>query len=1002
MLFRALAPLALVIVLAIAAQSARAVTTVSYMDFAVRIWQAEDGLPQNTVTAITQTRDGYLWVGTLAGLARFDGERFFTFDSSTNPRLPESRISTLFENRDGVLWIGHESGSITRFRNGVFEIVQQSTGNHGHVAALGADENGIVWALRSDGSFEPAENPPPQTEPTAGPALKRVRFARHPSGQIWFSVDGDARELRDDRVHRIDLGPVRVTDYVRALGAAADGGWWVVRDNHVRKWSAGRWTEDRGSWGDSEINGLIELHDGSLAFATLDDGVHVVRPDGSRLVFNNQSAQIQNWVRVVYEDREGTMWFGDGSGGLVAVRRSEFGVLNPPDNWQGRTVMPIAAGPDGSLWMGTEGAGLYRYLNGAWRHYGETEGLTNPYVWSITKNRRGEVWVGTWGGGVFRLVGDSFERVSKFDLTRNATLSMYFEDDIFLAGTNDGVFRARGGVTEWLLRDLPVGPVFVPDITRDSHGALWFALGGAGLAKVTAEGVTQFGPEQGLSPSGVQCLLPDGDALWIGTLEAGLARYKNGRFATIGPAQGFPSKVICHIADDGLGYLWISTHHGLVRANKAELNRCADGTSSSVLVQIYGREDGLPTLEFSGGLQAAGCRTADGHLWFSSGKGVVSVNPAAIRVNPLAPPVVIESMEVDRMPFAATKGAASREIQPGHQRVEFQYTALSLAASGKTLFKYQLVGLDQDWIDAGTKRNASYSHLPPGDYRFHVIACNNDRVWNTQGAWLAFTVRPYFWQTWWFRIAVVVAVLSAFGWATRAHARRRLQRRVAELEYERGLERERARIAQDIHDDIGSSLTRISMLSQSVRQDADAAYQAPAVLERVHDTAVEVTHALDEIVWAVDPQHDTLDSLVCYVARFAQDRLGEANIICRLDLPVNLPAWPLNSQVRHNLVLAFKEALNNILKHARASEVKISLNLGDRHFAVAIEDNGCGFNSEPAGDAGCDIPSGNGLANLRRRLTAVGGECEISALPGRGTRILFTVHLPNPPPQSSA
>ncbi len=978
-----------------------AVTSSSYGGYLIRIWQTEDGLPQNAVTAITQTRDGYIWLGTFAGLARFDGERFVTFDSGSTPRLPDGRISALFEDAAGTLWIGHDSGLVTRYRDGRFEQLPGEAGAHAKVAAIGSDENGTVWLLRTSGELDRAEKPAATPAKDPGDRAKLVRFARDPKGHIWFSVEGDASELRDGKIATVDLGPAHHTGYVRGICPAASGGWWVVRDGRIRRWSDGVWSDDRGEWNASEINASLELHDGTLAFAAMDDGVHLVRPDGSVVVFNHQSALIQNWGRVLFEDREGNLWIGAGSGGVAMVRRAEFNGLNSPDNWQGRTVLAVAPGKAGDLWVGTEGAGVYHYDQGQWKYYGSEEGFNNLFVWSVTIDDEGRVLAGTWGNGVYRLDGDRFVSAPEFAVGSAPVFALQHDVSAhtWWAATGNGLLQLREGKSNWFLHDEKPLPTFVVDMTRDERGVIWLALGDDGLGRLSGSELTRFDQHSGFLGNGVQCLLADGDALWIGTRESGLFRLKEGRFSAIGVAQGLPNKVICHIADDGRGYLWLSTHHGIFRVAKEELNRCADGKTPVVSGQAYDRNDGLPTLEFSGGLQAAGCRTNDGRLWFTSSKGLVSVDPAKMRINTLPPPVVIEALRVDGVPVAIEAGERTRDrlrLPPEQQRLEFEYTALSFAAPAKTFFKYRLEGLDAGWIDAGVKRTAFYSHLPAGDYRFHVIACNNDGVWNREGASLAFTVLPFYWQTWWFRGGVAILALSAVAWSVRHETRRRMQRRVEELEYERGIERERARIAQDIHDDIGSSLTRITMLSQSVRQGTDTSYRVAPVLGRIHDTALEVTHTLDEIVWALDPQHDTLDSLACYLARFAQERLGEAAVSCRLDLPMNLPAWPLGTQLRHNLLLAFKEALNNAIKHAHATEVQVALELGRDEFVITLRDNGLGF--DPARVSGINTDSsrvGNGLGNLRRRLAQIGGHCDIVSASGQGTCVAFTVRLPH-------
>ena len=975
---------------------ALAVTNSSYDGYSIRVWQTEDGLPQNTVTAITQTHEGYLWIGTLGGLARFDGERFQTFDSGSTPSLPDTRISALFEDREGTLWIGHDTGLVTCYRGGRFTVLPGKPGVRSKVAAISADENGTIWLLRTSGMMERALPEGLAVAPESS-GIKLVRFARNAAGRIWFSVDGGAQELNAGQFNPIDLGPAHFSGYVRGLCAAAGDAWWVVRDGRIRKRIGGVWTDDRGPWGASEINGSLELRDGSLAFATMDDGVHLVRPDGSVLVFNHQTATMQNWARVVFEDREGTLWIGAGAGGLSAIRRTEFTVLNPPDNWQGCTALVVAPGRNGALWIGTEGAGVYRYFQNQWKHYGEKEGFNNLFIWSVAADDKDQIWAGSWGGGLYRLEGDNFVHRPEFDVGASPTFALQFSEsgrELWL-GTGNGLLRSQATQHTWLLHNETPAEATVLAITPDDRGVTWLALGDGGFGRLVDSQLQRFTQRDGLVGNGVQCLLPDGDALWIGTQDGGLNRFKAGRFSVIGVSQGLPSKVVCHIADDGHGYLWLSTHHGIFRVAKEELNRCADGLVPTVSGQVYDKNDGLPTLEYSGGFQAAGCATSDGRLWFTSGKGLVGVDPSAIRLNTVVPPVVVEALRVDgREVSFGGLGAARLQLRPEHQRLEFQFTALSLAAPSKTLFKYRLVGLDQGWIEAGTKRTAFYSHLPAKNYRFQVIACNNDGRWNTVGAGFDFTVLPFYWQTWWFRSVAVLLAVFAVGWGVRHETRRRMQRRVEELEYERGIERERARIAQDIHDDIGSSLTRITMLSQSVRQDAEQPYHATPVLERIHNPALEVTHTLDEIVWALNPRHDTLDSLASYLVRFAQERLGEVAISCRLDLPLNLPAWPLSTQMRHNLLLAFKEALNNAIKHAAATEIQVSLELGRNEFVIVLQDNGRGFPPEPGSiDPLGSGRGGNGLSNLRRRLARIGGHCDIASAPGQGTRIAFTVRL---------
>jgi signal transduction histidine kinase len=491
--------------------------------------------------------------------------------------------------------------------------------------------------------------------------------------------------------------------------------------------------------------------------------------------------------------------------------------------------------------------------------------------------------------------------------------------------------------------------------------------------------------------------------LWVGTFGGGLCRLRNGRFVTISTREGLPNNVICHIVDDGQGNFWISSYGGIFRVPKAELNRCADGQLQAVNCLVYGKAEGLSTLECSGGFQSAGCQTPDGQLWFPTIKGLAVVHPAGVKINPFPPPILIEEVTVDDQlaPLPApdlSAPAAQLQIQPGKHRFEFRYTGLSLVAPEKVRFKYRLDGLESDWVDVGTRRVAYYSYLKPGDYTFRVIACNNDGVWSESGPTLAFTVLPRFWQTWWFTGGAVLAGIGAVGGAARYITRRRLHKKMERLERQRVLENERSRIAKDIHDDLGSNLARIMMLSQSNRAEGEDSQQIVTRLGKVYLTARELTRTMDEIVWAVSPHHDTLDSLVNYLGKFAQDFLNVAGIRCRLVVPIQLPAWPLTAEVRHSLFLAFKEALHNVVKHAAATEVRVSLTLAKSGFSASIEDNGRGFDPASVGTAATTndplrIAGGNGLANMRKRIGGIGGECQVDSAPGKGTTVRFIVRV---------
>jgi signal transduction histidine kinase/ligand-binding sensor domain-containing protein len=969
--------------------------------YSIQNWQIEDGLPQNAVTSVVQARNGYLWVGTYSGLARFDGVQFTVFDENNTPELHDSRVTSLFEADDGKLWIGHENGGVTSYQDGRFHAVNYNANRSGgKIVDIGTDQAGAVWLLNQQGLLTRLKDGLVLT-PSAGTATNVVDMTRSKQGSIWVARDGRVSLLDHGRLRPLQFADANSNNYVQGISASRDGGLWVACDGHIKKWKDNHWLDDLGQfpWGQSPLSKLIETKSGILLAGTTDYGLYLIFPDHpqSPLCFNQAAGFPSDWIISLLQDREGNFWAGTGGGGLIKMRKSFANAIEPPDHWQGRAVLCAKSGQDGALWIGTEGAGLYRLQNGKWKNYGTKDGISNPYVWSVAEDKNGELWASTWSGGLFVRRGEHFISAPGLEQIMTPMPATFCAGpDKLWVGTGDGLLLYDSGQVTWLGKTNSVARASIRCIIEDANGAVWFGTSGDGLGGLKNGKLQQFRKSDGLASDYIECLHLDSDGtLWVGTFGGGLSRLKKGHFASIGKKQGLPNNIVCDIEDDGNGFFWMSSHDGIIRVSKAELNRCADGKISEVSCTAYGLSDGLPTLECSEG---RGCKTADGKLWFPTTKGLVNLNPRDIPFNPLPPPVVIEAMLVDDQ-IVTNKLSADTflQIPPGRHQFEFQYAGLSFTAPEKVQFKYRLNGFETAWVNAGTRRVANYNYIPPGKYAFQVIACNNDGVWNDTGAEIGFVVLPFFWQTLWFHLLVGAGIIAASGGLVWFDTRRRMRRKLERIERQRDIERERARIAHDIHDDLGSQLTRITMLSESAREGLNDPHRAAAGLNQIYDTARELTRAMDEIVWAVNPRHDTLESLAGYLERFAQDLLAAADIRCRLDFPVQFPEWRLTAEVRHNVFLAFKESLHNIVRHAAASEVRISLVPGAASFELIIEDNGHGFaRQNNAGNLSEDanrFSSGNGLENMTRRLTEIGGHCSIQSASERGTKVTFKVPL---------
>ncbi|HWI58234.1 MAG TPA: two-component regulator propeller domain-containing protein, partial [Bacillota bacterium] len=617
-------------------------------------------------------------------------------------------------------------------------------------------------------------------------------------------------------------------------------------------------------------------------------------------------------------------------------------------------------------------------------------GLPNLGIGSVWEDRHGTLWAGTAGAGLYAWRGQGFTAASAERLEANVLAVHELADGTLWIGTETGPARLADGRWIWAARELGVNIPHVRCFAQTPDGALWFGSLGGGLARVLAGRLTLWRKADGLASDYVWSLHaePDG-TLWVGTYGGGLSRFKHGQWATLSSRQGLPSDVICCILNDDQGNLWMSSYAGIFSVACVDLDSCAEGRLKALSCLRLDSDDGLNSLEMSGGCQPAGCRTADGRLWFATSKGLAVVNPATLHRNQLPPPVRIEEVLVDEQFFEEGRRQGGRDkagaaaspslrppsglsLPPGKNRLEIRYTGLSFGGADKVRFKYKLHGLDDDWVEAGPRRFAFYSQVPPGDYLFRVKACNSDGVWNETGVSLPLVVAPFFWQVYWFQALALLSLLAGVGGAIALVQRRQHRRQLHALQVQQALEQERVRIAQDIHDDVGSGLTQLLLLGKLAQRPALSPEQVRLQVATMTQRTRDIVRAMDEIVWAVNPQNDSLANLGSYLSTWTQEFLDAAGMRCRLDLAPELPPIPLRVQIRHNLFLAVREALNNAAKHSGATEVWLRVHWAESALHLSIEDNGRGFEPDAAA-------AGNGLTNLRDRLQAIGGRCEIQS-----------------------
>ncbi len=949
-------------------------------EYLLETWQTSRGLPANTVTSLLQTRDGWLWIGTTNGLARFDGVRFTAFGESHG--LPGLSITCLLEDHAGTLWTGTEGGGLARWDGAHFHTLTTGDGRaENTVLALAEDATGGLWIGTLGGLLE----------------YRAGKFTRR-SGAIVSRLAADKNGvwlINENQINRWDgqgivpaptqLDPSRFSS-VSALSVGADGAMWfggangyvgrladdvvtIFGEGHaVLTSSAWELLPTRGGdvWVGTSASGLGRLRGKVLLQITTDDGLPA------------------NSVRAISEDREGNVWIGTAGGGLTRLRPRRVEALTTRDGLSHNGIMALAEDAAGTIWIGTNGGGLNRWHAGKVEPHAPSYVLENKIIAAIATPPDGSLWLGTSGSGVFHIAEGKVERLGTVEGLPGMNVAALCSDAMggLWIGTLDGgaAYFFDGRIT----RPPGVEPLAgwpVTSIFSDRAGRIWFGSAGQGVARLDSGKLTRWTRAEGLASQFIRTVREDfAGTIWIGT-SGGLTRWKDDKLFTFTPAHGLPDAVISQILDDQADHLWLGTNGGILRVPLDSFDAVASARATTLDVLALNAGDGLPSLECTGGYHPAGLRTGDGRLYFGTVAGMAVIDPKNFASPSRTPPIVIEEISIGAAPPVAP-GKEVRIVPAKAGRLEFRFTALGFTAPERLHFRYRMKGLEAAWMDAGTARMASYTHLPPGDFHFEVIANADSGAWSDAGSAVALRVLAPWWQKPW---AYTVGALLGIG-VIAGIVRLITRRRVRALEQQFALERERTRIARDIHDDLGANLTQIGLLSAMGREKREQPQAVGEHFDAIANTAWELVQSLDAIVWAVNPRHDTLESLARYITRFAGDFFEHAPVRLRLDIPPQLPDAAISSEMRHNVFLAAKEALNNTLRHAAATEVRIRIATQPDHFTLSIEDDGRGFTPGPNVD-------GDGLDNMRRRLTECGGTCEISSSAGRGATVHFKIPL---------
>ncbi len=934
--------------------------------FSYQTWQTGSGLPQNTARSILQTHDGFLWLATEGGLVRFDGYQFTVFDSRNTPALKSDNIRAISEDQQGTLWIATAEG-ICRLKEGAFE--QFGSRPEANTLALRNGDSGDVWAVTPNSLVKLRATPErvPSEKFSLGEGAPGFTGAIAAGrGMLWAGTERGLKVLRNggiqDASGNLPAAAVNalMVDSARRLWVGTAKGLFVSATADFLHFSSVSLGAFR-----SPVLSLFKDWEGAV-WAGTEDGLVRLSNKTFRTLAGNS-------IISMAEDAEGDLWIGTESQGVTVIRNQKFVTYTTRDGLISDAVRCIFESQSGTLSIGTN-AGLTQLNNGRFTQVTARNGLSSDVILSLGEDRNGNLLAGT-PDGLNLLRGGSVSVTTSADgLADDFVRSIYRDSDGSLwIGTRHGLSHetAPASFITYTQSD-GLGSDLVGAIERDSAGNLWVATLN-GLSRFRGNRFSTYRMSDGLSSNVVTALYPDAEGgLWIGTQNAGLNFLSGGKIFRLPAAIGLPEGIL-GIVEDANGELWLSSNNGIVRANKNELKSAAVGRTTTATAIWYGTSDGLRINECSSGGHPEVWKGHDGTLWFSTVKGLAALYPDAAHLNRVIPPVVIESVTVDDRTLSPSE---LNEVKPGHSRFSFTYAGLSFAAPQKVVYRYKLDGFDKDWIDAGTQRTAYYTNIPPGRYRFRVLARNNDGFWNDAGGAVGFRLEPHFYQTIWFYVLIAIALAGAsyfvYAW------------RVAEVEARfRAVLQERNRIAREIHDTLAQGYVAVSMQLEIVSRALSSSTESAR--EHLDQARVLVRESLLEArqsIWQLRSQGSESGDLASRLSKAAQQAIGSNPV--KLILEVHGTYRPLPQAVEDELLRIGQEAVMNAIRHADPAHINIDLKYTTKKLNMTIADDGRGF----AMGSYSTGPNGHfGLQGMHERAKQIKAGLVVDSAVGKGTRI---------------
>jgi signal transduction histidine kinase/ligand-binding sensor domain-containing protein len=940
-------------------------------------WVMENGLPQNTVQAVLQTKSGFVWLGTEVGLIRFDGNSFETFDKNSSPPFPGNDVRCLMETKAGVLWIGTSEG-LVRWQDGKIALLTMANGLPANgIRGLVEDNNEELWVWTDGGLSVLAGDKFIGVPEAEGQPHGTVTSLTGSGGGVWVGTTTGVYSRWKGSWNGPTFAGLFQNEGVQFL-AVRPGGALAVASKNVVAFEHVNGVIERLTVGmelpGSRIQVIFGDKEGSVWIGT---NAGLVRwSDGKLQRFPVNDALATESILSVMEDQEGNLWVGTETGGLHILRDQRFHLMGARDGLSSDNTTTVVEDENRTLWVGTAANGLNAVKQGGGvKTYTVKDGLLSDVILSLAAGPHGELWVGT-PDGLNRIEGGKVEAFTSADgLPDDFIRSLLVDSDGSLwVGTRRGLAHWSGKpgapMTTFTTAN-GLGSDLVGALVRDRRGNLWVATLG-GLARLHGANMINYTTRDGLSSNVITALMPRGNgSMDIGTQDHGWNLLDALGQITAVKYTGLERTSVHAILDDGGDHLWFATSNGIGRCDIDLTGGCYHWIG-------FGTSDGLRSQETANNSHPSAWRSADGHLWFATPKGLVEVvDPGHFPVNSIPPPVALERFVVDDVAMNLMDSPVKVKAGGGH--FEFDYAGMSYTAPLKVRYRYMLENFDKDWTEAGTRRVAFYTAIPPGHYTFRVQAANNDGLWNEAGAALVFELKPHFYQALWFYALMTLLAAGLVVAATMLVERRKMLRTEREFNAVLG---ERNRIAREIHDTLAQGYVGVSVQLEVLAELLRKNRMEPAV-KQLDQTRNQVREGLAEArqsIWALRSQDSGEKTLPVRLRRMAEFAGGGG-----LETQFNVfgAYRPLSPGTEQELIRIAQEAIQNVQRHSGAKCLSVQIEYLPGAVTMEIRDDGRGFDMKEASD----LEGHYGLTGMRERAATVGGTLEVNSGPGRGTTI---------------